>query len=508
MSVNENKKEKLIEMKNLKKYFPMKKRQVLKAVENVTMDIYKGEILSLVGESGSGKTTLGRTVSRLYSKTNGDILFNGKPVENYGRKEFTKKVQMIFQDPQASLNPRMTVGDIIAEGIDIHKLATSKQERMERVYKLLEIVGLNREHASRFPHEFSGGQRQRIGIARALAVDPEVLVCDEPISALDVSIQAQVVNLLKDLQKERNLTLLFIAHDLSMVKYISDRVAVMYRGKVVELGTPEVVYTNPIHSYTKSLISAVPIADPDYKKLAKIDMDESYLRSPMGEASEINVIPEKPELTEFKPGHFVETSFLEEKGLKVPKTWAEIVDSKYKDEIIMANPAVSGTSFANVKGLIDMYGEEKAWEYFKKLNDNVKFYGKRGKDPQEKTVAGEFGIGIIPIDKSAFDVAEKNNLTAIYPEDGLCWVPEGVAIFKNSPNLEVAKAFEDFILRPENQQLIAELDGKDGAQMVIEGTKGYDLGLPKDKFIKEDIKSFGSQRDDILKKWAELTQGK
>ena len=275
MASNENNKEKLIEMRNLKKYFPMKKRQVLKAVENVTMDIYKGEILSLVGESGSGKTTLGRTVSRLYSKTNGDILFNGKPVENYGRKEFTKKVQMIFQDPQASLNPRMTVGDIIAEGIDIHKLATSKQERMERVYKLLEIVGLNREHASRFPHEFSGGQRQRIGIARALAVDPEVLVCDEPISALDVSIQAQVVNLLKDLQKERNLTLLFIAHDLSMVKYISDRVAVMYRGKVVELGTPEVVYTNPIHSYTKSLISAVPIADPDYKKLAKIDMDES-----------------------------------------------------------------------------------------------------------------------------------------------------------------------------------------------------------------------------------------
>ena len=315
MSANENKKEKLIEMKNLKKYFPMKKRQVLKAVENVTMDIYKGEILSLVGESGSGKTTLGRTVSRLYSKTNGDILFNGKPIEDYGRKEFTKKVQMIFQDPQASLNPRMTVGDIIAEGIDIHKLATSKQERMERVYSLLEIVGLNREHASRFPHEFSGGQRQRIGIARALAVSPEVLVCDEPISALDVSIQAQVVNLLKDLQKERNLTLLFIAHDLSMVKYISDRVAVMYRGKVVELGTPEVVYSDPVHSYTKSLISAVPIADPDYKKTTKIDMDESYLRSPMGDTSEIGIIPETPELTEYKPGHFVETSFLKEKGL-------------------------------------------------------------------------------------------------------------------------------------------------------------------------------------------------
>jgi len=315
MASNENRNEKLIEMKNLKKYFPMKKRQVLKAVENVTMDIYKGEILSLVGESGSGKTTLGRTVSRLYAKTNGDILFNGKPVEAYGRKEFTKKVQMIFQDPQASLNPRMTVGDIVAEGIDIHKLASSKQERMEKVYKLLEIVGLNREHASRFPHEFSGGQRQRIGIARALAVDPEVLVCDEPISALDVSIQAQVVNLLKDLQRERNLTLLFIAHDLSMVKYISDRVAVMYRGKVVELGTPEAVYGDPLHSYTKSLISAVPIADPDYKKTSKINMDESYLRSPMGDVSEIGIIPETPELTEYRPGHFVETSFLEEKGL-------------------------------------------------------------------------------------------------------------------------------------------------------------------------------------------------
>ena len=315
MASNENKKEKLIEMKNLKKYFPMKKRQVLKAVENVTMDIYKGEILSLVGESGSGKTTLGRTVSRLYAKTNGDILFNGKPVEEYGRKEFTKKVQMIFQDPQASLNPRMTVGDIVAEGIDIHKLASSKQERMEKVYSLLELVGLNREHASRFPHEFSGGQRQRIGIARALAVNPSVLVCDEPISALDVSIQAQVVNLLKDLQKERNLTMLFIAHDLSMVKYISDRVAVMYRGKVVELGTPDAVYGDPVHSYTKSLISAVPVADPDYKKTETIDMDESYLRSPIGNVTEINEVPSEPEFTEYRPGHFVETAFLREKNL-------------------------------------------------------------------------------------------------------------------------------------------------------------------------------------------------
>lgn len=307
--------EKLIEMTNLKKYFPMKQKHVLKAVDNVTMDIYKGEVLSLVGESGSGKTTLGRTVSRLYNKTNGDILFAGKEVEKYSVKEFTKKVQMIFQDPQASLNPRMTVGDIIAEGIDIHGLAKTKKERNEKVYELLELVGLNREHANRFPHEFSGGQRQRIGIARALAVDPEVLVCDEPISALDVSIQAQVVNLLKELQSERNLTLLFIAHDLSMVKYISDRVAVMYRGKVVELGTPEAVYNDPVHSYTKSLISAVPIADPTYKKREKIEMDESYLRSPMGDVSEIKKVPEVPELTEYKPGHFVETSFLKDQGL-------------------------------------------------------------------------------------------------------------------------------------------------------------------------------------------------
>ena len=314
MSNIDNRK-KIVEIKNLKKYFPMKKRQVLKAVDNITMDIYKGEILSLVGESGSGKTTLGRTLSILYPKTAGKIILDGKPTEKYGTKEFTKKVQMIFQDPQASLNPRMTVGDIIAEGIDIHKLAKTKKERTEKVYDLLELVGLNREHASRFPHEFSGGQRQRIGIARALAVNPEVLVCDEPISALDVSIQAQVVNLLKDLQKERNLTLLFIAHDLSMVKYISDRVAVMYRGKVVELGEPDVVYNNPVHSYTKSLISAVPVADPTYKKKDKIDMDESYLRSPIGDISEINYIPEKSELTEYRPGHFVETIFLEENGL-------------------------------------------------------------------------------------------------------------------------------------------------------------------------------------------------
>lgn len=310
-----NSRKKIIEIENLKKYFPMQGKSFLKAVDNVTVDIYEGEVLSLVGESGSGKTTLGRTIAKLYEKTNGNIKFHGKDIEKYSKKEFTKKVQMIFQDPQASLNPRMTVGDIIAEGIDLHNLAKDKKERNEKVYQLLETVGLNREHASRFPHEFSGGQRQRIGIARALAVDPEILVCDEPISALDVSIQAQVVNLLKDLQKERNLTLLFIAHDLSMVKYISDRVAVMYRGKIVELGTPESVYDNPVHIYTKSLISAVPVADPSYVKLDKIVMDESYLRSPIGDVSEINKLPTEPELTEYKPDHYVETSYLRENGI-------------------------------------------------------------------------------------------------------------------------------------------------------------------------------------------------
>ncbi len=306
---------KLLELRHVKQYFPMKNQTVLKAVDNISMDVYRGEVLSLVGESGSGKTTLGRTLSRLYEKTYGDIIFEGKEIEKYSKKELSKKIQMIFQDPQASLNPRMTVGDIIAEGIDIHKLSRTRKERNEKVFKLLETVGLNREHANRFPHEFSGGQRQRIGIARALAVDPEVLVCDEPISALDVSIQAQVVNLLKDLQKERNLTLIFIAHDLSMVKYISDRVAVMYRGKIVELGTPEDVYENPVHIYTKSLISSVPVADPEYVKIDKIVMDESYLRSPVGDMKEIHEVPSTLELTEYKQNHFVETDYLKEQKL-------------------------------------------------------------------------------------------------------------------------------------------------------------------------------------------------
>ena len=312
-----------IEIKNLKVHYPIRggffNRIVdhVYAVDGVDLTIEKGKTYGLVGESGSGKSTIGKAIIGLEKIKDGTITYEGKVIEKRRsrKSDYNQNIQMIFQDPQASLNPRMTVGDIVAEGIDIHKLASSKKERMEKVYSLLEIVGLNREHASRFPHEFSGGQRQRIGIARALGVDPEILVCDEPISALDVSIQAQVVNLLKDLQKQRNLTLLFIAHDLSMVKYISDRVAVMYRGKVVELGKPEDVYNNPVHSYTKSLISAVPVADPDFTRHEKVEMEETYLRSPVGDVSEINFIPEESELTEYKPGHFVETSFLLEHKL-------------------------------------------------------------------------------------------------------------------------------------------------------------------------------------------------
>lgn len=309
--------EKVFEIKNLKKYFPLEGKSVLKAVDDVSLDIYKGEVLSLVGESGSGKTTFGRTICRLYEKTFGNILLFGKPIGKYSKKEFTKNVQMIFQDPQASLNPRMTVGDIIAEGMDIHKLYKSKTERQEKIYSLLELVGLSREHANRFPHEFSGGQRQRIGIARALAVNPKVLICDEPISALDVSIQAQVVNLLKKLQKERELTLIFIAHDLSMVKYISDRVAVMFRGRIVELGSPDEVYNNPVHIYTKSLISAVPIPDPHHdRKANRINMDESYLRSPVGTMEELKNIMPNSGLIEYKKDHYVEKEYIDNNGGK------------------------------------------------------------------------------------------------------------------------------------------------------------------------------------------------
>ncbi|MCP1146353.1 ABC transporter ATP-binding protein [Lysinibacillus endophyticus] len=256
---------KLLEVKNLKQYFGPSNNPI-KAVDGISFDVYEGETLGLVGESGCGKSTTGRSIIRLYDITDGEILFKGKNIHaGKSRKElkqFNREMQMIFQDPYASLNPRMTAGEIIAEGFDIHGLYKNKQERRNRIGELLEAVGLNREHANRYAHEFSGGQRQRIGIARALSLDPSFIIADEPISALDVSIQAQVVNLLKKLQKERNLTYLFIAHDLSMVKYISDRIAVMYRGKIVELGSADEIYNHPIHPYTKSLLSAVPLPDP------------------------------------------------------------------------------------------------------------------------------------------------------------------------------------------------------------------------------------------------------
>lgn len=277
------KKEVLIEVKNLKKYFQVGKTATLKAVDDVSFDIFKGETLGLVGESGCGKTTCGRTVMGLYDATEGKILFDGHDVgklDKKQKKDFTRRAQIIFQDPYASLNPRMTVGDIIGEGIDIHGLY-SGQERTDRIFNLLQLVGLNKEHASRFPHEFSGGQRQRIGIARALAIEPDFIVCDEPISALDVSIQAQVVNLLIKLQNELGLTYLFIAHDLSMVKHISDRVGVMYLGTMVELASSHDLYEKPLHPYTQALLSAIPIPDPEVERGKKRIQLEGEVPSPI-----------------------------------------------------------------------------------------------------------------------------------------------------------------------------------------------------------------------------------
>lgn len=276
---------KLLEIKDLKKHFKLGRNNVLKAVDGITFDIYKGETFGLVGESGCGKSTAGRTIMRLYEASAGEVNFNGENVHTKkSRKQlrkFNQSMQMIFQDPYASLNPRMTVKDIIAEGLDIHKLSRNKKERTDRVNELLEIVGLNKDHGNRYPHEFSGGQRQRIGIARALAVNPDFIVADEPISALDVSIQAQVVNLLKKLQKEHGLTYLFIAHDLSMVKHISDRVGVMYLGNMAEIATSGDLYAEPLHPYTQALLSAIPIADPKVERSRERIIVEGDVPSPI-----------------------------------------------------------------------------------------------------------------------------------------------------------------------------------------------------------------------------------
>ena len=255
----------LIEVRNLKQYYHQD-HTVVKAVDDVSFTVQAGETFGLVGESGSGKSTIGRAIVNLYQPTDGQILYQGKALSDLSKGErldYNKDVQMIFQDPYASLNPRMKVQDIVAEGMEVHGLVASKSERDARVAELLASVGLSPEHALRYPHEFSGGQRQRIGIARALAVEPKFIVCDEPISALDVSIQAQIINLLQGLQEERGLTYLFIAHNLAMVKYFSDRIGMMYRGRMVELATAEALYEHPLHPYTQSLLSAIPLPDPD-----------------------------------------------------------------------------------------------------------------------------------------------------------------------------------------------------------------------------------------------------
>ena len=282
--------DKLLEVEGLSKYFykPVgffgQKKQVIQSVDNVSFYIFRRETLGLVGESGCGKTTVGRTITRLYRPTAGSIRFDGQEIGNLTGKQllpYRKRIQMIFQDPYASLDARMTVMDIIREALDIHSELKTKEDKNRRVYELLDQVGLMREHADRYPHEFSGGQRQRIGIARALAVDPEFIVCDEPISALDVSIQAQVVNMLEDLQKELGLTYLFIAHDLSMVRHISNRIGVMYLGKLVEVGESEEIYQHHLHPYTEALLSSVPVPDPEKARNSRPILLEGDIPSPI-----------------------------------------------------------------------------------------------------------------------------------------------------------------------------------------------------------------------------------
>ncbi|WP_297244993.1 ABC transporter ATP-binding protein [uncultured Brachyspira sp.] len=311
----------LIEIQDLKQHFKIKggffgrNIQTVKAVDGVSFTINKGETFGLVGESGSGKTTLGRTLLHLYKPTSGKIFFNGEEVNKENYRNYAKKMQIIFQDPYASLNPRMTVEDIIGEALDVHKLYSTKDERREKIINLLKLVGLNAEQAQRYPHEFSGGQRQRIGIARALAVNPEFIVCDEPVSALDVSIQAQIINMLYDMQHDMGLTYLFIAHDLAVVRQISKRIGVMYLGNIVELTDSESLYTKSLHPYTQSLISAIPISEPSIAKTKQRIILSGEIPSPINPPSGCKfrtrcpkaeaVCAEKvPEFREVENGHY------------------------------------------------------------------------------------------------------------------------------------------------------------------------------------------------------------
>ena len=325
MSNETNKQEYLLKVDHLKQYFPVRdgfKKMELKAVDDVSFAIRPGETLGLVGESGCGKTTVGRTLLRLYKPTAGRIEFDGSVLFDSEKKidvnmhPYRKQMQMVFQDPYSSLNPRMTVEDIIGEPLDVHKLYSSKKERHEKIMDLMETVGLNAEHATRYAHEFSGGQRQRIGIARALAVDPKFIVCDEPVSALDVSIQAQVVNMFEDLQKQRGLSYLFIAHDLLVVQHISDRIAVMYLGHMMELADADELMDHPIHPYTESLLSAIPIPDPETARNSHRIVLEGDVPSPLDMPSGCpfrsrckyateQCAQERPELTDRGGGHMV-----------------------------------------------------------------------------------------------------------------------------------------------------------------------------------------------------------
>ena len=318
---------KILEVQNLKQYFPVAsglfKKNYVKAVDNVSFSLNRGETLGLVGESGCGKTTTGRTILRLYEPTGGKIIYDGVDITKVNMLPYRRKMQIVFQDPYASLDPRMKVGDIIGEPLDIHKIFSNKKERDEKIIHMLERVGLNSEHANRYPHEFSGGQRQRIGIARALCIDPEFVVCDEPVSALDVSIQAQVVNMFEELQEELGLTYLFIAHDLSIVKHISDRIGVMYLGKMVELADSNTLTFHSLHPYTKSLISAIPIPDPNISRASKRIPLEGDVPSPLNPPTgcrfrtrcpyaTARCAEEEPEFREVETGHFVACHNLED----------------------------------------------------------------------------------------------------------------------------------------------------------------------------------------------------